>query len=250
MQFKNPDLLTFHLRCHDPGPPNRIICPECKQPSSVDFRNWNTLHTHLWRLHAVDMELYSCTQCNFKTPMLSRMINTHMKIHSDERNFKCDQCEKAFKNTKQLKNHRRIHSEVVAIQQCDQCDTLFYSQKHLRNHIRSIHDKQVEYKCDICDCIFSSIKARQTHMLNHEKATKLKCPDCMYTSNDNNAYRRHRMTHNEKVMYHCPCCPYKSIQSTTYAVSCNHIDFDYSKATYSILFFFYFLETYLEGTSC
>lgn len=225
MQFKSADLLEIHQKCHadNDGKTNKIQCPQCKQ---TDFRNWNTLHTHLWRQHNIDMELYSCEQCNFKTPVLSRMINTHLKIHSDERNFKCDQCDKAFKNTKQLKNHRRIHNGLVVIQKCVHCDTLFYNQKHMRNHIRSIHDKNVKYKCDICELIFSSVKAKQTHMLNHQKATKLKCPDCPYTSNDNNAYRRHRMTHNEKAMYNCPCCTYTSIQSTTYAVSIfNNISF-------------------------
>lgn len=98
MKFKNADLLPLHEKCHDPVIKNKVLCPECKQS---DFRNWNTLHTHLWRQHNIDMELYSCDKCNFKTPILSRMVNTHMKIHSDERNFKCDQCDKAFKNTKQ-----------------------------------------------------------------------------------------------------------------------------------------------------
>ncbi|XP_053674528.1 myeloid zinc finger 1-like [Anopheles nili] len=48
---------------------------------------------------------------SFKTPILYRLNNTHMKIHSEERNFKCAICGKAFKNNKQLRNHRRWHRE-------------------------------------------------------------------------------------------------------------------------------------------
>ncbi|XP_053674529.1 uncharacterized protein LOC128724833 [Anopheles nili] len=116
-RFRHPDRLEYHRKCHIPTESNTaneaggslaIRCPEC---GSLEFRNWNTLHTHLWREHGVDMELYACHLCSFKTPILYRLNNTHMKIHSEERNFKCAICGKAFKNNKQLRNHRRWHRE-------------------------------------------------------------------------------------------------------------------------------------------
>ncbi|XP_035910257.1 uncharacterized protein LOC118511370 [Anopheles stephensi] len=108
-RFRQPDRLEYHRKCHIPGESSSAIrCPEC---GSLEFRNWNTLHTHLWREHEIDMELYACQLCSFKTPVLCRLNNTHMKIHSEERNFKCAICGKAFKNNKQLRNHRRWHRE-------------------------------------------------------------------------------------------------------------------------------------------
>uniref|UniRef100_A0A182WLJ0 C2H2-type domain-containing protein n=1 Tax=Anopheles minimus TaxID=112268 RepID=A0A182WLJ0_9DIPT len=109
VRFRQADRLEYHRKCHAPSDsPIAIHCPEC---GSVEFRNWNTLHTHLWREHEIDMELYACHLCSFKTPVLCRLNNTHMKIHSEERNFKCAICGKAFKNNKQLRNHRRWHRE-------------------------------------------------------------------------------------------------------------------------------------------
>lgn len=218
MRFKSRVTLEFHERCHDPANRDRIICPEC---NNMTYKIWNTLHTHLWRQHHVDMELYACEMCDFRTPILSRLMNTHMRIHSEERNYKCEMCDKAFKNTKQLKNHRRIHSQVVTINKCDECDVMFYSQRHLTDHKRSQHKQLDAYKCKICDSIFSSIKARETHMLNHKRKTKYKCADCPYKSNDNNAYRRHRKTHDETISnrYECRHCDFKSIQSSAYMVS-------------------------------
>uniref|UniRef100_A0AAG5DID4 C2H2-type domain-containing protein n=1 Tax=Anopheles atroparvus TaxID=41427 RepID=A0AAG5DID4_ANOAO len=118
-RFRQTERLEYHRKCHLPegggagtgelaGSPPAIQCPEC---GSLEFRNWNTLHTHLWREHGIDMELYSCQLCSFKTPVLCRLTNTHMKIHSEERNFKCAICSKAFKNNKQLRNHRRSHRD-------------------------------------------------------------------------------------------------------------------------------------------
>uniref|UniRef100_A0A8W7P514 C2H2-type domain-containing protein n=1 Tax=Anopheles coluzzii TaxID=1518534 RepID=A0A8W7P514_ANOCL len=119
VRFRQPDRLDYHRKCHvvAPDSPNPIHCPEC---GSLEFRNWNTLHTHLWREHAIDMELYACHLCSFKTPVLCRLNNTHMKIHSEERNFKCAICGKAFKNNKQLRNHRRWHREPQQQQQQQQ----------------------------------------------------------------------------------------------------------------------------------
>uniref|UniRef100_A0A9I3EGZ8 C2H2-type domain-containing protein n=1 Tax=Anopheles dirus TaxID=7168 RepID=A0A9I3EGZ8_9DIPT len=117
VRFRQPDRLDYHRRCHVPGEAATIHCPECE---SQEFRNWNTLHTHLWREHAIDMELYACHLCSFKTPVLCRLNNTHMKIHSEERNFKCAICGKAFKNNKQLRNHRRWHREPPQQQQQQQ----------------------------------------------------------------------------------------------------------------------------------
>lgn len=216
MRFSSSKILNFHEQCHDSNQKNRIICPECKQN---DFRNFNTLHTHLWRQHSVDMELYSCELCKFKTPILSRLLNTHMRIHSDERNYKCETCNKAFKNAKQLKNHRVVHNEVRLIRKCEHCDKLFYNRKHLRNHIKSVHDQRKEYKCMICDVVYSSVVACRTHMLNHtNNSKKFQCGKCSYASNDRSGFQRHSKIHDDKKTYECRFCQFRCIQSMQFKV--------------------------------
>lgn len=222
ISFKCPDLLTYHQRCHG-ADNNIIICPDCSSPTSETFSSWNTLHTHLWRVHSVDMELYSCTQCNFKTPVRSRLVNTHQRIHSNERNFKCVRCDKAFKNSKQLTNHNRVHAaaDSTTIHRCSDCDQIFYKHRHLRSHMRTVHESADKLSCGICGVMCSSVGARRTHMSNHEPAStkRYQCEDCVYGSNDQNAFRRHRKTHGDALPYRCPHCDYGCIQSTTFAVS-------------------------------
>lgn len=189
--------------------------------------NWNTLHTHLWRAHNIDMELYSCPHCSFKTPILSRLKSTHMKIHSDNRDFKCDYCPKAFKNARQMKNHRRIHTRSTppTISQCKYCGQSF-SAKHLKEHYLT-HNEAIEHQrqpfalqCDICSETFGSKHALRTHHLNHFDEKRFNCDECDYKSNDHNAFRRHQMIHTKQVKYKCPCCTFQCIQSTNYK---NHI---------------------------
>lgn len=217
MRFSSSKVLSFHEQCHDHSQKNRIICPKCKEN---DFRNFNTLHTHLWRKHSVDMELYSCDLCDFKTPILSRLLNTHMRIHGTERNYKCENCDKAFKNAKQLKNHRALHNEVRVIRKCEHCDKLFYNKKYLRNHVKSVHEMLNEFKCVVCDNIFSSVVACRTHMLNHTNLSKkFQCDKCSYSTNDGSGFRRHLKIHEGTKTYECRYCPFRCIQSKQFKVS-------------------------------
>lgn len=220
---------TSHLQ-------NDSQTPATTKATSINRNwNWNTLHTHLWREHNVDMELYSCPHCSFKTPILSRLKNTHMKIHSDTRDFKCDFCPKAFKNARQMKNHRRIHTRSTApptLSQCKYCGQSFYSAKHLKEHYFT-HNEAIEHQrhpfalqCDICSETFKNKHALRIHHLNHFEEKRFNCDECDYKSNDHNAFRRHAMVHSKAVKYKCALCSFQCIQSTNYKnhILKNHVD--------------------------
>ncbi|KRF84023.1 uncharacterized protein Dvir_GJ12486, isoform B [Drosophila virilis] len=232
-RFKSPATLEYHGRCHNGalGSAQPMICPECR---STQFSNWNCLHTHLWRTHAIDMELYCCQLCSFKTPIYSRLVNTHAKIHSEERNYKCEQCGKGFKNTKQLKNHRRLHrtqglgmakpnhSEqqpipmLPVLHRCEDCGAAFKHRKTLREHLCKQRNEQPQ--CPTCQRVFSSKSSLKLHMRSHQANKRFKCDKCEYEANDHNAFRRHLATHREPKRYACPHCDFRAIQSTAYRI--------------------------------
>ncbi|EDV95991.1 GH15459 [Drosophila grimshawi] len=231
-RFKSPTTLEYHGRCHNGslGSTQPMICPECR---STQFSNWNCLHTHLWRTHEIDMELYCCQLCSFKTPIYSRLVNTHAKIHSEERNYKCEQCGKGFKNTKQLKNHRRLHrtqglgmsakpsisEEQMALpilHRCEDCGTAFKHRKTLREHLCKQRNEQPQ--CTTCQRVFSSKSSLKLHMRSHQESKRFKCEKCDHEANDHNAFRRHLATHREAKRYACPHCDFKAIQSTAYRI--------------------------------
>jgi uncharacterized C2H2 Zn-finger protein len=192
LHFTSDALLKYHKKCH--GEKSSFICPECK---SEDFKSFNTLHTHLWRQHKVDMDLYSCKLCDFKTPILSRLKNFHEKIHSDEKNFKCD-CGKSFKNSKQLKNHAQIHKKTSKVKV-------------------KADDGEKKLKCPDCSKCFSSESGLYIHSMEHKTdEKKFNCESCDYQTNDHNSFRRHKAQHSQLHQYSCPSCDYTSIQSNTY----------------------------------
>ncbi|XP_055609255.1 uncharacterized protein LOC129756409 [Uranotaenia lowii] len=273
-RFKKPETLTYHRQCHiltEGGQhvSEGIQCPEC---GSCDFRNWNTLHTHLWREHTVDMELYSCHLCNFKTPVLCRLNNTHMKIHFDEKNFICVVCDKAFKNNKQLRNHRRSHRDPILKKakerpteepiptlqveetpsrssvlsgktvKCVQCGIKYQNKRALKEHVEKNHGNEEGTskngkckKCNICGILLKTRYLLQSHKFKHSDEKKFKCGDCDYSTNDHNAIRRHKLRHNsDGHMYRCTYCDYSSIQSTSYRKHLQRVHSDVaSKLLYS-----------------
>nr|CAD7195398.1 unnamed protein product [Timema douglasi] len=131
VRLHSHDKIEYHRRCHQEAV---FQCPECSHSTF----HWNSLSSHLWRGHAIDMELYSCNQCDYKTISHSKLVNVHSRIHGDERPFLCDICGKGFKNPKQLRNHKVTHSTkqkpVIAKGECDICGRTFGNQRMLRLH--------------------------------------------------------------------------------------------------------------------
>lgn len=205
--------------------PQSMACPECKAP----FTNWNSLHTHLWRTHKIDMELYSCELCSFKTPIYSRLLNTHSKIHYDERNYKCDQCEKAFKNTKQLKNHRRWHrnhnkstTSPSAKRESSKRTDVSASESSgpallPPSSSTSISDAtQVPvtaarnfYRCKDCEAVFSHQKTLRDHLCKNAAAA-IQCEVCDRVLTSRSSIKLHMQSHESSRRFKCNICEYSA----------------------------------------
>lgn len=219
LHFSTAKLLKYHKRCHNGSA--QIICPEC---DSEEFKNFNTLHTHLWRQHSIDMDLHACKLCNFKTPFLSRLKNFHLKIHSNEKNYKCDfmKCNKRFKNSKQLKNHAQRHVKSLN------------KTKNLQSS--AIENDFKKIRCQICNKGFSSESGLYIHFNEHKRDDKrFICEEkgCEYSTNDHNSFRRHKFQHSKTHQYSCPACDYTSIQSNTYR---KHLEKQHKELAETLLF--------------
>ena len=95
---------------------------------------------------------------------------------SEERPYKCNQCEKTYKYTQNLNRHRLIHKGVKRYK-CDQCGKKFRSQYYLNVHARS-HTGEKPYSCHQCGNTFRSQQNLKNHSMAHTGEKPYKCEQC------------------------------------------------------------------------
>ena len=81
---------------------------------------------------------------------------------SGERPYICDICQKGFKQSSDLKKHRRTHT-LDKPYKCPICPSAFTRSHHCRGHINSVHKF---FKC-VCGALFTSEEAFERHKELH-----------------------------------------------------------------------------------
>lgn len=85
----------------------------------------------------------SCNICG-KNFSLQRLLNRHMKCHSDQKRYICSFCGKGFNDTFDLKRHTRTHTGVRPYK-CSLCDKSFTQRCSLESHTLKVHGIQHNY---------------------------------------------------------------------------------------------------------
>ncbi|XP_063907930.1 oocyte zinc finger protein XlCOF6-like [Zophobas morio] len=215
VNLQSADNMNYHISCHtDSG----LACPVC----SETFAAWKQTVIHLWRQHKIDMELYSCDKCSYKCTSLTKLNNVHKLIHSDVRAFVCPVCKKAFKNSKQLANHKMTHKTKKEIEKlkttCEVCSKSFSDKRQLRIHMSVVHEKIKPFLCSYCGYKGSTRSSLKMHIRQHTGEKPFTCDSCSYATSDHNSLRRHKWRHTGEKPYKCSYCSYACIQSSTYKV--------------------------------
>lgn len=99
-----------------------------------------------------------CRMCN-KEFSLQRLLNRHLKCHSEVKRFLCTFCGKGFNDTFDLKRHTRTHTGVRPYK-CERCGKAFTQRCSLESHGKKVHGvsyqfvhKQRRTKLYVCeDC--------------------------------------------------------------------------------------------------
>nr|CAD7428825.1 unnamed protein product [Timema monikensis] len=118
-----------------------------------------------------DPSRFSCRVCS-KSFSLQRLLNRHMKCHSDVKRYLCTFCGKGFNDTFDLKRHTRTHTGVRPYK-CNLCEKSFTQRCSLESHCLKVHGVQHQY----------AYKERRTKMYV--------CEECGHTTNEPEVHYLH-----------------------------------------------------------
>ncbi|XP_055910056.1 transcriptional regulator ovo isoform X2 [Eupeodes corollae] len=90
-----------------------------------------------------DPTKFICRICS-KTFTLQRLLNRHMKCHSEIKRYLCTFCGKGFNDTFDLKRHTRTHTGVRPYK-CNLCEKSFTQRCSLESHCLKVHSVQHQY---------------------------------------------------------------------------------------------------------
>lgn len=102
--------------------------------------------------------------CN-KVFMIDRYLQRHVKlIHTEVRNYICDECGQTFKQRKHLSVHQMRHSGAKPLQ-CEICGFQCRQRASLKYHMtKHKAETELEFACDQCGKRFEKAHNLNVHM--------------------------------------------------------------------------------------
>lgn len=153
-----------------------------------------------------------CSECEFVTNKRLLLRKHCILKHADKvdpifllNNYKCDFCEKVFKDPIQLSNHKNVHLGLKPYK-CVECDFNFTTRGELIRHTRYKHTLERPHKCTMCDYSSVELSKLKRHMRVHTDERPYLCPYCDYASRDTFKLKRHIRVHTGEKPYECPLC--------------------------------------------
>eukprot|EP01084_Bolivina_argentea_P022461 41749_1 len=160
-----------------------------------------------------------CKQCNVLFDN-HKEFKSHMQInHNISTAYKCDKCDKYFKDQHYLSAHIRTthmkHGNIkqikqkritkINLQQCKQCGKMLKSKSNLKRHMRT-HTGYKPYSCDICGKAFCQSGTLTVHRRTHTGEKPYKCDICNKSFGTSGTLKNHQRIHTGERPYQCELC--------------------------------------------
>ena len=154
--------LTAHRKIHFER--KKVKCTEC----SREFTRSSNLRAHM--IVHVDFKPFSCRVCSKRFSHTSN-LKRHEILHTGLKLHVCILCGKGFSLPSGLKEHMGIHDDAAEPFRCDHCNKDFKEYKKLRRHI-DLHINDKKFLCLVCNRGFHQKSGLKRHLLTHTEAER------------------------------------------------------------------------------
>ncbi|XP_037972619.2 zinc finger protein 501 [Plutella xylostella] len=149
--------LQKHVKSHSEKKASSHKCLVCLK----DCYKAHKLKIHS-RIHTGEKP-FKCNVCDKAFSRLDTLLHSHMPTHTGEKPHECDVCKKKFVTSTKLAYHKRTHSGVKPYE-CKLCNKRFTVSAEVGRHLKNHHRSKLKFKCDLCDDSFSLEKNLKSHI--------------------------------------------------------------------------------------
>lgn len=168
---------------------------ECDK-QHLDFKSSRELKSHQKLEHST----LFCPQCNFVS--LSEI--DHLS-HDCSKRHKCNECQRVFSTSHELKSHSYIHSGEKP-HMCDFCGKGFRQRATLDRH-KLTHESKRNFACNICHKKFKFKHYLVNHKLLHSGVKPHMCTYCgMKFAQNANMLKHIKQQHTNEKSHICNIC--------------------------------------------
>ena len=213
--FRRKDTLLKHVKKYHEDLTWGIRCKECQAICDTIKALGRHMRYKIKKSNSQNVPQYKCKVCS-KSSMSASLLKIHMESHN-EKNLKCDECDRYFSGPRRLKVHQyKVHSEPGPERhfKCSYCCRTFNKRYVFVNHLKR-HLNEKECLCDVCGKAFHDKHRLRVHKRMHSEEKEFACGVCAKRFRQPNALHTHMRVHTGKRPYKCLVCD-KAFKTSTH----------------------------------